>query len=134
MLSEMNAGAAKVMTVPSPAVYVVGQDQTLRQRLCTVLRSLPWPVNGYDCTSELITVVTAGCIVAVDDGLDLIVLMRSLRRYEDRVRLILLTTDSTVSSAVAALRHGVHDLIELPVVERDLHRRVSRAMDTIDLG
>ncbi len=112
----------------------MGQDEILRRRLCAVLKSLPWPVHGLGSQTELPARLAAGCIVAVQEpDLDLLALLQRLRQYDDRVRLILLTDDPDIANAVAALRQGVHDLIELPLVEREFHRRVRCAMLTINL-
>lgn len=123
------------MSVHKPAVFVLGQDEMLRHRLCSVLASLPWPVQGLDSHSQLPAQLEAACVVAVQEqALDLLALLEQLRQYDNRVRLILLTDNIELSKAVDALRQGVHDLIEMPVVERDLHRRVHGAMLTINMS
>ena len=99
-----------------------------------MLKSLPWPVQGLSSHLQLPARFGAACVVAVQErDLDLMVLLERLRQCQDRVRLILLTDNIDIANAVDALRQGVHDLIEMPVVERELHRRVHRAMLSIDV-
>ncbi len=124
---------ARPMSDHGPVVYVLGQDEILRRRLCAVLKSLPWPVQGLGSHLQLPARLGAACVVAVQEReLDLLVLLERLRGHQDRVRLILLTDSIDVANAVDAMRQGVDDLIEMPVVERELHRRVRRAMLSID--
>lgn len=125
---------ARPMSASRPAVFVLGQDEILRRRLCAILHSLPWPVQGLGSHTQLPERLAAACVVAVQEReMDVLVLLEQLRQYGNGVRLILLTDNIDIANAVDALRHGVHDLIEMPIVERELHRRVRRAMLTIDL-
>ena len=133
-MSMRSVANARPMSDHGPAVFVLGQDEILRRRLCAVLRSLPWPVEGLGSHQQLPSHLGAACVVAVwERELDLLVLLERLRKYQGRVRLILLTDNIDIANAVDALRQGVHDLIEMPIVERELHRRVRRAMLSTDL-
>ena len=123
------------MSDHGPAVFVLSQDEILRRRYCAVLKSLPWPVQGVSSHLQLPADLDAACVVAVQErDLDLMVLLERLRQSQDRARLILLTDNIDIANAVDALRQGVHDLIEMPIVERELHRRVRRAVLSIDMA
>jgi len=122
-----------VSSSPHPTVYIVDDDEGMRESLGWLVQSLGVPVKtfgsaevflgGYDGQNP-------GCLM-VDvrmpgmSGLDL---QRELRRRGDDIPVIVMTGYGGVPAAVDALKHGATEFLAKPVDGQDLLESVQRAL------
>jgi two-component system response regulator DctR len=116
-----------------PTVYVVDPDETVRESVRELLRSLDCAVLTFpDARSffEGPRPESADCLVMEIQLPDLggLELLRRLTAQHLQSPIIVLAEHSDVPVAVEAIRSGVFDFIEKPFVERQLYRRVCDAL------
>lgn len=121
---------------PGHSIVFVGPDGAPAAQIRHALDGLPWPVRPVGSEEELFNVLRdnpSGCVVAqVADPHAAHLLQFNLRTSGGNWLLIVITPQTDIDVAVAALKTGAHDLIELPVVERVLRQRVAAAMHSLD--
>jgi len=121
-VSEINSNA--------PTVFVIDSDERHRQETVSLLEGVGFRTESYGSGHELLDdlAVRSGkaCIISEMDlpdmtGLDL---ANQLKERGLKVPVIILTRDSDVPTAVAAMRGSVADYLVKPFVERDLVNRL----------
>jgi FixJ family two-component response regulator len=116
-----------------PSVFVVDNDQVLRESLAWLIESAGFPVRSYEsgeafldaCTNEV-----AGCAI-LDvrlPGISGVALQDELRRRGLRLPVIIITGFADVQMAIRVLKAGALDLIEKPFAEETILERVRQAM------
>lgn len=120
--------------IQDAAVFVVETASTEATR--NAFDGLPWPVVRYRTVPALLEDLPAsacGCVVANVEsaGSEALGLFERLRAYENPLALILVCDRVEVPEAVAAMRAGVHDVLQAPVAARSLRQRINVAMESV---
>lgn len=119
-----------------PTVFVVDDDETLRDSLCWLLQSMRMPVRAFGSAHDFLSVCDRsqpGCLL-LDvrmpeiSGLQLQEMMatRGMRQP-----IIFITGHGDVAMAVRAMKHGACDFLEKPFNDQALLERVQECM-TLD--
>lgn len=122
-----------------PTVYVVDDDQAVRDSLQFLLDSAGLRTRAYETASAFLAECEPGrplhgCVV-VDlrlPGLSGIELQEELRRRGIRVPTIMITGHGDVPAAVRAMKAGALDFIEKPFNDRQLLDRIREAVSEDD--
>lgn len=124
------------MMSTSKNVYIVDDDQAVRESLQWLLESVGLHTKTFDSAQRLLAEVggelahTAGCLI-VDVGLPRVsglTLQRHLADLGVRMPVIVITGYGQVSEAVAAMKAGAVDYIEKPFTQGTLIERVQRVL------
>ncbi|MDH3647566.1 MAG: response regulator [Gammaproteobacteria bacterium] len=115
------------------AIYVVESDPATRRKLNAALAGMRWPVYSYATPKTFLDSVpraACGCVVANFQLVETAIndFLQSIEREQHQLAVILMCRHMEIPDAVAAMRAGVHDVMEFPVVERALRRRVRGAI------
>ncbi|MBI2799808.1 MAG: response regulator transcription factor [Gammaproteobacteria bacterium] len=119
--------------IPSGTVFVVDDDEAVRDSVALLMRSVGLPAQTFkDARSFLDDYDPAqiGCLV-LDvrmprmSGLDL---QRELKRRDWRLPVIFITGHGDVPMAVEAMRAGAVEFLQKPFNDDELIRRVNRAL------
>ena len=125
---------AEILIKKDYTIYIVDPDQVHSQTVSSLLGRLGYKTELFSSAEELLDELNEheldGCIVSEMrlPGISGLELLRSLRNQKMNVPVIILTADSDVSGAVAALRDKASDYLVKPFVERDLVSRVRAAL------
>jgi FixJ family two-component response regulator len=129
-----------------PMIYVVDDDDSLREAMLDLLGAAGYDARGYASTGDFLLHVPPdrpGCVLLDvrmpgPSGLEL---QEALPRHGVKLPVIFLTGHADVPSSVRAMKAGAVDFLEKPVardalldaleraLERDAAQRVSRAVD-----
>ena len=117
-------------------VDIVDGDARVRQQVEHLLRRVGYRTQAYSQAEELLHALDSddgeevACIISELElpGMDGLSLLRDLRKRRLDVPVIILTADSSVGTAVVAMRSSVADYVTKPFVERDLLRRLKAAL------
>lgn len=125
------------MEVPAQqgTVFIVEDDERLRRSLQQAIQEGDLPVETFRSESEFLAqldVEQPGCVVVKlslpdMDGLEV---HRQLRRRGADLPVILVSAEADVPTAVAAMREGVSDFLELPFDPVPLRAAVRRALES----
>ena len=115
-------------------VYVVDDDDAVRESVCELLRSADLHVQSYASPVEFLDKLNPenpGCAVLdvrLPDmtGLEL---QERLRRLDAVLPIIFITGHGDVPTAVKAIREGAIDYMEKPLDARQFVERVRRSLD-----
>ena len=116
-----------------PVVGVIDPDPVARSGLQTLLRGLGIDVSTFDSAESFLLAANGrhvGCLI-VDlllPGMSGLELLRRLRSSGNDVPVILLTDESDVPTAVAAMREGATDFIEKPYVDVAILKQVQKLL------
>jgi two-component system response regulator FixJ len=102
-----------------PAVYLIDDDEAVRDSLSLLLESQGFTVRGFASGPEFLSIacsLVAGCIITdmrmpEMDGLEL---LETLRERKLALPVIVMTAHGEVSLAIQALRAGALEFIEKP--------------------
>jgi two-component system response regulator FixJ len=124
------------MPEPCP-VYVIDDDEAVRESLSLLLESRALPVQTFASAPEFLAVapsVPRGCVVTdlSMPGMDGLQLLQKLREHNLRLPVIVMTGHGEVSLAVQALKAGAIDFIEKPFSGAALFDAVEAALQAID--
>ena len=117
-----------------PTVFVVDDDQPMRNSLKWLIESIGMKVKTYDSADEFLNSYypgRAGCLL-LDvrmpgmSGLDLQV---HLARQDSRLPVIIITGHGDVAMAVKAMKAGAVDFIEKPFHDEELLGSIRNALD-----
>lgn len=117
-----------------PTVFVVDDDQPMRNSLKWLIESIGMKVKTYDSADEFLNNYypgRAGCLL-LDvrmpgmSGLDLQV---HLARQDSRLPVIIITGHGDVAMAVKAMKAGAVDFIEKPFHDEELLSSIRNALD-----
>jgi FixJ family two-component response regulator len=111
--------------VPDRNIYIVDDDEALRDSLVWLLESSGYKVMSYESAEVFLGVYNAsmtGCLV-LDvrmPGMSGLELFEELRRRHCTLPVIFITGHGDVPMAVSAVKKGAVDFIEKPFSERDM--------------
>lgn len=117
----------------TPTVFVVDDQQAVRDALGEMLRVFGYSVEIFESADSLLqsmTVPKTGCIVADVrmPGMDGIELVRELARRNIPLPVVLISGHADVPMAVAAIKAGAEDFIEKPVDDAQLLAAINRSL------
>ena len=122
------------MADPSPVVFVVDDDLSMRRSLANLLRSVGFRVESFTTAQEYLEsapVEAPGCLV-LDvrlpgmSGLDL---QREIARSRKPTPIVFITGHGDVPMAVQAMKDGAIEFLMKPFREQDLLDAIRRAID-----
>jgi two-component system response regulator FixJ len=104
---------------PEPVIYVIDDDEAVRQSLEFLLKTADMKVRGFDSAKSFLEVlpeIRAGCIVTdvrMPDitGIDL---LRKLKELGVEMPVIVITGHGDIALAVEAMKIGAVDFLEKP--------------------
>ncbi len=119
------------MTVDTARVYVVDDDDAVRDALAALLGSVRLPCATYASAEAFLAVVSPdmrGCLLldARMPGMGGLELQRLLRERGIVLPVMIITGHGDVPMAVRALKDGAVDFIEKPFNEQELLERVQK--------
>jgi two-component system response regulator FixJ len=121
------------MTEVDQSVFVVEDDEAVRDSLALLLKSEGWNVRTFNSGSEFLESWDegmVGCIV-LDirmPGMDGMAVQKALNERRSLLPIIFVTGHGDVPLAVEAMRHGAVDFIEKPYREGSLLDKVEAAL------
>lgn len=100
-------------------IHVVEDDQPMRDSLVMLLEEIGYKVRAYATADALLASAPApelGCVVSdvCMPGIDGITLLRRLQAAGSALPLVLISGQSDISTAVAAMKAGAVDFLEKP--------------------
>ena len=124
------------MDVPPSAqkIFVVDDDQAVRESLCWLLESVNLPVETFGSAQEFLSSYSAdqgGCLI-LDvrmPGMSGLELQNKLAEIECSLPIIIVTGHGDVPMAVRALKAGAVDFIEKPFNDQTLLERIQNCLD-----
>jgi two-component system CheB/CheR fusion protein len=117
-----------------PAIFVVDDDDTVREALRDLLEADGKTVEIFDSCEGFLDVYRPGrqgCLVvdARMPGMDGLDLLQRLKGERPRLPAIMITGHGDVSMAVQAMKAGAVDFIEKPIGYKELLAAVERALE-----
>lgn len=142
LLPRMGADVALEMPEPSdiahrdagPIVYVVDDDQHVREQVRTVLEAEGWTIIDFATAEAFLAAFRPGgeaCLL-IDvylPGMSGVEALMKLRAERHLLPAIVMTGISDVDIAVKAMKSGATDFIEKPVARSELLATISRALE-----
>ncbi len=130
----MSRKPAMIASAGSPIVFVVDDDDHVREAIRAVLEEAGWSVQDYVTCEDFLAAYqpgSDGCLLvdAYLPGMDGFELLKRLKSIGDRLPSIMITGNSGVPMAVQAMKAGVLDFIEKPVGPEELIASVERALE-----
>ena len=124
------------MAVSAPTLFLIDDQQAVREALGEMLRVLGYRVETYESADAFLEVLSAprpGCIVADVrmPGMDGIELVRELSRRKIALPVVLISGHGDVRMAVAAIKAGAEDFIEKPVDDTHLLAAINRCLGRV---
>jgi len=119
--------------MPVPTVYVVDDDQLVRESLEWLLQSVQLPVQLFDRGAAFLEAYqpgSPGCVV-MDvrmPGINGMDLHRLLRERDPDIPVIIVTGHADVPMAIRAMKEGAFDFIEKPYNDQHMLERVQAAI------
>ena len=116
-----------------PIVFVVDDDDAVRNSLRLLLKSAGLPTTAFASAQEFLAGWTAdqhGCLV-LDvrmPGMSGLELQEELNRRGAIIPVIFISGHADVPMAVEAIQHGAFDFLQKPFSDQDLIDRVQRAL------
>jgi len=127
-------GEAGMSSEPTPTIFVVDDDQAMRNSLKWLIESIGMRVKTYGSADEFLSEYfpgRAGCLL-LDirmpgmSGLDL---QAHLAREDSRLPVIMITGHGDVAMAVKAMKSRAVDFIEKPFHDEDLLTSIRNALE-----
>lgn len=122
------------MSTTDPTVYLIDDDEAVRDSLSLLLSLSDFSVQAFDSAEQFLDAYQpdwAGCLVldirmAGMDGLEL---QRVLNARNSCLPIIVITAHGDVSMAREALKAGAMDFLEKPINDQLLIANISAALD-----
>jgi two-component system CheB/CheR fusion protein len=139
LLPEPRAASSDDAVAEQPIIYVVDDDDQARKAICSVLEEDGRQVRDYaSCEAFLLDFdpKQEGCLLLDGylPGMTGLELLTHLEQSGQHPPTIMITGNSDVQMAVAAMKAGVADFIEKPVSVGDLLRAIDAAVEHADDG
>jgi len=118
----------------APTVYIVDDDEAVRESLGLLLESVDQVSSGFDAATSFLEAYDddmAGCIV-LDirmPGMNGMELQKKLNDVNSILPIIFVTGHGDVPMAVEAMQHGAVDFIQKPYREQDLLDKINQALN-----
>lgn len=121
------------MKMAGPAIYIVDDQQSVRDALGEMLRVFGFETETFDSADSFLRAVEptrTGCVVADVrmPGTDGIELVRQLASRGLSLPVILISGHADVPMAVAAIKAGAEEFIEKPVDDTQLVAAINRSL------
>jgi FixJ family two-component response regulator len=122
------------MQPATPTVFVVDDDEGVRNSLRFLLRSVGLTTRALGSASEFLEVYKqnqSGCLV-LDvrmPGMSGIELQQQLNLRGATIPVIFITGHGDIPMAVEAMQHGAFDFLQKPFRDQDLIDRIQRALE-----
>jgi two-component system CheB/CheR fusion protein len=118
----------------SPTIFVVDDDNTMREALRDLLEADGRTVEIYDSCEAFLEIYRPGrqgCLVvdARMPGMDGLALLQRLKGERQRLPAIMITGHGDVPMAVQAMKAGAVDFIEKPIGYKELFTTIERALE-----
>lgn len=119
----------------APLIYVVEDDDALRDSLCWLIESAGYRVAAFGSAESFLAYLepgTGACLV-LDvrmPGMNGLELQERLIKRQQHVPVIFITGHGDVPMAVHAIKRGAIDFIEKPFQDRELLARIESAVDS----
>jgi len=122
------------MTQPEPAIYVIDDDDAVRQSLEFLLKTAGYAVTGFESAKaflEVLPELRSGCILTdvrmpEITGIDL---LRRVKELGVDIPVIVITGHGDISLAVDAMKLGAVDFLEKPFDEDQLLAALKSALN-----
>lgn len=120
------------MTQDTARVYIVEDDEAVRESLQLILESIGYRVATYESANQFIeawNAEMAGCLV-LDirmPGMNGMELQRRLNERNSILPIIFVTGHGDVPMAVEAMQQGAVDFVQKPYREQELLEKIERA-------
>ena len=125
------------MADAEPQVYIIEDDEAVRESLQLVLESIGRRVASFESANSFLTAYNpemTGCIV-LDirmPGMNGMELQRKLNELNSILPIIFVTGHGDVPMAVEAMQQGAVDFVQKPYREQDLLDKINQAMKLDD--
>jgi FixJ family two-component response regulator len=122
------------MKEPQATVFVIDDDEAVRNSLRLLLKSVGLPVRSFASAQEFLPAYDAhqpGCLV-LDirmPGMSGLELQQQLNLQGATIPVIFITGHGDIPMAVEAMQHGAFDFLQKPFRDQDLLDRVQRALE-----
>lgn len=116
----------------TPTVFVVDDEEVVRDSVCWLLESIKLRVETYDSAEAFLkqySIYQVGCLL-LDirmPGMSGLQLQQKLNENKYPIPIIIITGHGDVALAVRAMKHGAMDFIQKPYNDQDL-------LDSVKLG
>jgi FixJ family two-component response regulator len=119
----------------APCIYVVDDDQSVREALGGLFRSVGYRVQLFGSTAEFMKVqpVNTSCCLVLDvrlPGVSGLELQNHLNREEIHIPIIFMTGHGDIPMSVRAMKAGAIDFLSKPFRDQDMLDAVAHALDT----
>lgn len=120
--------------MPQPTVFVVDDDDAVRDSLKLLLKSIGLPVVAYPSAPEFLAAYRteqAGCLI-LDirmPGMSGLELQQQLNVRGAVIPVVFISGHGDIPMAVEAMQHGAFDFLQKPFRDQDLIDRVQKAME-----
>lgn len=127
------SGGRERLDTPSPKVFVVDDDPSVRRGLERLIRAGGYQVESFESAEAYLespTDVGVACVL-VDlrmTGMDGLELQNRLRYRRGSLPVVFLTGHGDIPSSVRAMKAGAVDFLTKPVDEKDLFRAINAAL------
>jgi len=122
------------MKEPPTTVFIVDDDEAVRDSLRLLLKSIGLPVRTFASAQEFLPsyeVSQPGCLV-LDirmPGMSGLELQQQLNLRGATIPVVFITGHGDIPMAVEAMQHGAFDFLQKPFRDQDLIDRVQRALE-----
>ncbi len=122
------------MKEPAATVFVIDDDDAVRNSLRLLLKSVGLPVQACPSAQEFLPTYDArqpGCLV-LDirmPGMSGLELQEQLNLRGATIPVVFITGHGDIPMAVEAMQHGAFDFLQKPFRDQDLIDRVQRALE-----
>ena len=132
--SAQRTATAGVSPESEAIVYVVDDDEDIRDSLCTLLSSIGLHPEAYSSAQEFLEVYNPGehaCAIvdARMPKLSGLALQSRVSAQPDAIPIIILTGFPDTETAVDAMKHGAFDYLQKPVRDQQLLDTILRALE-----
>jgi FixJ family two-component response regulator len=119
---------------PRSIVFIVDDDISIRDALCTLLRSVGWEVRTFTSAAEFLTAelpnVPACLVLDVRlPGLSGLDLQRELGRTGVEIPIIFISGHGDIPMTVRAMKAGAVEFLPKPLHEGELLEAIAQAID-----
>ena len=119
---------------PEPAIYVIDDDDAVRQALEFLLKTAGLTVQSFESAKAFLAIlpqVNSGCVITDVrmPGMSGIDLLRSLKDTNPELPVIVITGHGDISLAVEAMKIGAIDFLEKPFDDDQLIAAVRAALN-----
>jgi len=122
------------MTLPEPTVYIVDDDDAVRDSLAWLLSSVKMPVRAFASAEEFLEALDptpTGCVL-IDvrmPGTSGLQLQEILKDRAANLSVIIVTGHADVPMAIRAMKAGAVDFVEKPFNDQQVLELISKAME-----